>query len=146
MTEEKHYRVTFSPFIRVLGLDRHDANRSEIHNHPPLPNDEMKFMYLRRETENVGKMTGLYTYYSILNRLLRKIISQKGGNPQDISLHAKNLLARLRPKGEDLSVADYIWEEIKYISENPQKICGYAPYLMELIERAAKTISNRHKA
>ena len=101
MTEGKHYRVTFSPFIRVLGLDRHDANRSKIHNHPPLPNDEMKFMYLRRETENVGKMTGLYTYYSILNRLLRKIISQKGGNPQDISLHAKNLLARLRPKGED---------------------------------------------
>ena len=36
-------------------------------------------------------------------------------------------------------MADYIWEEIKYISENPQKICAYAPYLMELIEKATKT-------
>jgi len=36
-------------------------------------------------------------------------------------------------------VADYIWEEIKYISENPQKSCAYAPYLMELIEKATKT-------
>ena len=26
-----------------------------------------------------------------------------------------------------------------YISENPLKICAYAPYLMELIEKATKT-------
>ena len=36
-------------------------------------------------------------------------------------------------------MTDYIWEEIKYISENPQKICAYVPYLMELIEKATKT-------
>ena len=36
-------------------------------------------------------------------------------------------------------MTDYIWEEIKYISKNPQKICAYAPYLMELIEKATKT-------
>ena len=36
-------------------------------------------------------------------------------------------------------MGDYIWEEIKYISKNPQKICAYAPYIMELIERATKT-------
>jgi hypothetical protein len=29
---------------------------------------------------------------------------------------------------------DYIWEEIKDISLNPQKNCGFAPYLMFLIE------------
>ena len=36
-------------------------------------------------------------------------------------------------------MADYIWEEINYISKNPLKICAYAPYLMELIERATQT-------
>jgi len=71
--------------------------------------------------------------------LLRNIISQRGGNPSDISLHAKNLLACFGPNGDDFSVVDYIWEEIKYISENPLKICAYAPYLMELIEKATKT-------
>jgi len=49
------------------------------------------------------------------------------------------LLACFGPNGEEFSVADYIWEEIKYISENPLKICAYAPYLMELIEKATKT-------
>jgi len=47
MTEENYYRVTFTQFIRVLGLDRHDANRPKIHNQTVLPNEEMKFMYPR---------------------------------------------------------------------------------------------------
>lgn len=139
MTEGNYYRVTFAQFVRVLGLDRHDANRPKIHNQVALPNEEMNFMYPRSETGNAGKATGLYTYYSILNRLLRNTISQRGGNPSDISLHARNLLACFGPNGEEFSVADYIWEEIKYISENPLKICAYAPYLMELIEKATKT-------
>jgi hypothetical protein len=29
---------------------------------------------------------------------------------------------------------DFVWEEIKGISLNPQKICGLAPYLMFIIE------------
>jgi len=139
MTEGNYYRVTFAQFIRVLGLDMHDANRPKIHNQVVLPNEDMKFMYPRSETGNAGKATGLYTFYSIINRLLRNTISQRGGNPSDISLHAKNLLACFGPNGEEFSVADYIWEEIKYISENPLKICAYAPYLMELIENATKT-------
>jgi hypothetical protein len=94
-------------------------------------------MYPRREAPNAGKVTGLYTYYLILNRLLRKTLTPRGGNPSDISLHTRNLLARLRPRGEDFSIADFIWEEIKYIS--PKKICGHAPYLMELIGIATKT-------
>jgi hypothetical protein len=30
---------------------------------------------------------------------------------------------------------DFIWEEIKAILENPLKSCGYAPYLMHMIEK-----------
>jgi hypothetical protein len=79
----------------------------------------MKFMYPMCDVPNARKVAKMYTYYSILNRLLRKTVSPRGGNPGDVSLHARNLLARLRPGGEDFSVADYIWEEIKYILENP---------------------------
>jgi hypothetical protein len=32
------------------------------------------------------------------------------------------------------SVVDFLWEEIKGISMNPQKTCGFAPYLMCMIE------------
>jgi hypothetical protein len=37
--------------------------------------------------------------------------------------------------GFEFSVFDFIWEEIKAISENPLKSCGYASYLMDMIER-----------
>jgi hypothetical protein len=37
--------------------------------------------------------------------------------------------------GFEFSIFDFIWEEIKAISENPLKNCGYAPYLMHMIER-----------
>jgi hypothetical protein len=32
-------------------------------------------------------------------------------------------------------VFDFIWEEIKTIPESPLKSCGYAPYIMHMIER-----------
>ena len=107
-----------------LAFGKRYANRPKLHLQPPLPIDEMKFMYPKGQVHNAGKVAGLYTYYSILNRLLRKTITPRGGNPADISLHARNLLATLRPSGADFCVADFIWEEIKYISENPLKICG----------------------
>jgi hypothetical protein len=36
--------------------------------------------------------------------------------------------------GFEFSVFDFIWEEIKAISENPLKRCGYALYLIHMIE------------
>ena len=76
MTEGSYYRAKFTQFIRVLGLDRDDANRPNIHLQSVLPNEEIKFMYPKNKVGNAGKVTGMYTYYSILNRLLRKTISQ----------------------------------------------------------------------
>jgi hypothetical protein len=42
--------------------------------------------------------------------------------------------------GFEFSVFDFIWKEIKAISENPLKSCGYAPYLMHMIERVIAQI------
>jgi hypothetical protein len=49
----------------------------------------------------------------------------------------KNILAAMAPKtnGFEFSVLDFIWEEIKAISENPLKSWGYTPYIMHMIER-----------
>jgi hypothetical protein len=37
--------------------------------------------------------------------------------------------------GFEFFIFYFIWEEIKAISENPLKSCGYAPCLMHMIER-----------
>lgn len=41
----------------------------------------------------------------------------------------------MRPGGESFCVADFLWEEIKDISESLIKACGYGPYIMGLIEK-----------
>ena len=54
--------------------------------------DQVRFMYPKDRVGNAGKVTGLYTYYSILNRLFRKTPTPRNGNPSDISSFAKNLM------------------------------------------------------
>jgi hypothetical protein len=81
---------------------------------------------------------GLYTYYSVLNKLLRATIAPRDGNPFDISRFMKNLMIALRPGADPFSVGDYIWQEIKYLSEDPKKICSYSPYIMYMIKRVTR--------
>jgi hypothetical protein len=53
-------------------------------------------MYPRDQRANVGHVKGLYTYYSLLNRLLRATIDPRDGNPSDISRFMKNPMIALK--------------------------------------------------
>jgi hypothetical protein len=63
-----------------------------------------------------------------------KTICSRDRDPTNISQIAKNLLANMRDGAPPFSVIDFIWEEIKGISMNPQKTSRFAPYLMSMIE------------
>jgi len=76
----------------------------------------------------------MYTFYANLNRLFRKTILPREGDPTRISNYGKNLLAAMREHVEPFSVIDFIWNEIRNVSLTPLKSCGYACYLMFLIE------------
>jgi hypothetical protein len=91
-------------------------------------------MYAPGQEGNTGTTNGLYTFYSVLNMLFRKNVCPRDADPTNISQFAKNLLASMRDGSLPLSVLDFVWEEIKSISMNPQKTCGFAPYLMFIIE------------
>jgi hypothetical protein len=81
---------------------------------------------------------GLYTYHSVLNRLLRATIAPRDGNPSDISRFMKNLMIALCPGADPFSVGNYIWQEIKYLLEDPKKIYSYNPYIMFMIEKVTR--------
>jgi hypothetical protein len=68
------------------------------------------------------------------HRLFRKTMCPRGGDPTNISQFAKNLLANMRNGAPPLSVMNFVWEEIKGISLNPQNNCGLTPYLIFIIE------------
>ena len=92
MTEGQRYQCSYTSFYRYLRLDAQDVDRPKIHYDLPLAADQVTFMYPRDRVGSVGKVTRLYTYYSVLNRLFRKTLTLRDGNPSDILAHAKNLM------------------------------------------------------
>jgi hypothetical protein len=64
-------------------------------------------------------------------------MTPREGDETNILTYNKNILAAMAPNanGFEFSVFDLTWEEIKTISENSLKSCGYAPYIMHMIER-----------
>jgi hypothetical protein len=64
-------------------------------------------------------------------------VTPREGDATKILAYNKNILVAMAPNanGFVFSIFDFIWEEIKAISENPLKSCGYALYLMHRIER-----------
>jgi hypothetical protein len=134
MTEGEWYHIIYDDFATQFSFGQADKNRSQIHLHNPLGENEMKFMYAPGQEGINRTINDLYTFYSVLKRLFRKTICPRDVDPTNISHYAKNLLANMRDGAPAFSVIDYIWEEIKGISLNPQKNCGFAPYFMFIIE------------
>jgi hypothetical protein len=120
ISEGTRYIVTFTNFARFLGLSPVDLSLPCIHRGTcPMETSAMKFMYPRDKQANAGFASGLYSYYNVLNRMFRLTLTPRGGNPADISNFAKDLLIHMRPLRLPFSVSDFIWEEIKSISESP---------------------------
>jgi hypothetical protein len=70
--------------------------------------------------------------------MLRKTLAPREGDQSNVLNYGRDFLKHMCPSESEFSVVDYIWEEIHSISGSPQKSCGYAPYLMHVIE----TITN----
>jgi hypothetical protein len=134
MTNGNKYVIRFSQFLTLFALGASDKDYPKLHDGGLLEPETLYFMHPRDQRANVGHVRGLYTYYSVLNRLLRATIAPRDGNPSDISRFMKNLMIALSPGADPFSVGDYIWQEIKYLSEDPKKICSYSPYIMFMIE------------
>jgi hypothetical protein len=134
MIDGEWIHITFDEFATRFSYGQVDKDRVRTHIHNPLDENEMKFMYALGEEGNACTINELYTFYSVLNMLFRKTICPRDGDRTNISQFAKNLLGNKRDGAPPFSVIDFIWEEIKGISMNPQKTCGLAPYLMFMIE------------
>jgi hypothetical protein len=93
-------------------------------------------MYPRSKQVNFGDTTDMLPFYAYLNRLFMRTVTHREEDETKIPAYNKYILATMAPNanGFELSVFDFIWEEINAISENPLKSCGYAHYLMHMIE------------
>jgi hypothetical protein len=69
-------------------------------------------------------------------------VTPREGDETKILVYNKVILVAmaLNTNGFEFLIFDFIWKEIKVISENPLKSCGYATYLMHMIERVTARI------
>jgi hypothetical protein len=134
MTKGDWFHISYDDFTSHFSFGAADARCQRLHLQNPLDENEMKFMYTPGLEGNAGIINGLYTFYSVLNGLFQKTVCPRDRDPTNISQLTKNLLGNMRNGAPSFSVMDFMWEEIKGISLNPQKTCGFAPYLMFIIE------------
>jgi hypothetical protein len=137
MTEGRQYEITFDQFARLFEFGRNDANRIKIHFASHLGSSRMKFMYPGSKRGGTGTTLDLLPFYACLNHLSYRMMTTREGDSSNISSYNQNLLVTMapRPHGFEFSVFDFIYGEIKAISESPLKSCVYTPYIMHMIER-----------
>jgi hypothetical protein len=137
MIEGQWYEVPYAQFARLFRFGRKDASRPRTHLAVKLEARKIKFMYPGSKQGNFGETTDMLPFYAYLNWLFRRTMTPRDGDGTKILDYNKNILAFMAPNanGFEFSIFDFIWEEIKVVWENPLKSCGYAPYLMHMIER-----------
>jgi hypothetical protein len=137
MTEGKRYKITFEQFAGLFGFGQNDANHIKIHFASCLDGSRMRFIYPGSKRGSVGTTLDLLPFYAYLNHHFQRTMTPREGDSSNILYYNQNLLVAMapRPHGFDFFVFDFIWGEIKAISESPLKSCGYAPYIMHMIER-----------
>ena len=80
-------------------------------------------------------VSGLQSYYYILNNLIRHTINPKVGVASDLNGYVRNVPARFAPRGDRFIVPHFMWRELRIAMDDGRKGLPYAPYLMFMIER-----------
>jgi hypothetical protein len=79
------------------------------------------------------KIEGILPHFAVLHRMRRRSLVLRISDSDAIPTYERNLLDPI-VKNEHFDVSDYIINEIWNIAINPQRYCGFAPYIMCMIE------------
>lgn len=143
--EGKRFQVSIVQFGRLFGFNlcdedgnyRQDTSKIDLHGGSPLEDSKMHFMYDPAYDSHgrcqFGKAHGLSPYYKMFNQLFRGTLTPRGGNSDNISHRAKDLLAQTAPGMPKFLVFEFIWNEIIHCSHNASNACHYAPYIQHMI-------------
>jgi hypothetical protein len=118
--------VKLTQFADILGFSAHLDN-------PKLHMWEMTPMYDPDSDIRAPRIEGILPHFAILHRMRRRMLAQRISDLDAIPAYERNLLDAIM-KNELFDTFDYIIDEIWNIAINPQRSCGFAPYIMCMIE------------
>ena len=126
MTEGRHYRVDFVTFSRILGFGEEERGFTYIHDEARAEIHDIAYTWIDGRSAD-GKISGLKSYYYILNNLIRHTINPKDGPASDLNGYVRNVLARFAPRGDRFNVPRFMWCELRNAMEDGRKGIPYAP-------------------
>ena len=126
MTEGRHYRVDFMTFSWILGFGEEEQDFTYIHDEARAEIRDIAYIWIDRRSVD-GKVSGLKSYYYILNNLIRHTINPKDGATSDLNGYVRNVLARFAPRGDMFNVPRFMWRELRNTMEDGRKGIPYAP-------------------
>jgi hypothetical protein len=102
---------------------------------------KMRFMYDRAcDNINYGHTSGLTPYYKMVSLLFRYTLTLRGGDSDNISHIARNLLYQMAPGQPQFNACHFLWNEIIICSYNSYSGCHYANYIFLLVKHATNLI------
>jgi hypothetical protein len=93
-------------------------------------------MYILNIGFRAPRIEGILPHLVVLHRMTRRTLAPRIGDSDAIPTYERNLLDALM-RFERFDVSDYIVDEIWNIAINPHRSCGFAPYIMCMIEVVA---------
>ena len=143
----KRFTYTMAQFSHLFGhtgdqvgyggsyIVNRDESKVDLYEGNELDASKMHFMYDRAYGDIVlGQVKGLTPFYRLLNTLFCFILIPSGGDSDNISHRAKNLLVHMAPGKRKFAVMEFIWNEIITCSSDPSSACHYAPYIFHMIK------------
>jgi hypothetical protein len=136
MTNGQRMTVKLTQFAEILRLSSHLDHPKKLHTGRVMHTREMTPMYDPNSDFHAPKIEGILPHFAILHRMRRRMLVPMIGDSDAIPAYERNLLDVVM-KNEHFDAFDYIIDEIWNIAINPQRSCGFTPYIIYMIEVAA---------
>jgi hypothetical protein len=136
MTNGRRMSVNLTQFEKILGLPSHLDNSKKLHTGRVMTMRETTSMYDPDNDFRALKVEGILPHFAVLHRLMRRTLALRIGDSDAIPAYERNLLDAIM-KNEHFDAFDCVIDEIWNIAINPQRSCGFSPYIMCMIEVVA---------
>ena len=128
MTNCERYHITYSAFTKLFRIKAEDDNYEKLHDHNVLETRDMHFMYPRANRADWGKVK------CSLSSVQKDDDTERWEHIRHNVVSAKSY-GSYEARSSSVRCGDFLWQEIRTVSEYPQKIYNYSPFLMFMIQR-----------
>jgi hypothetical protein len=142
MANGRRFNIKLTQFVELLRLSFHLDIPKKLHTGRVMSTLEMAPMYVQDSGFRAPRIDGILPQFVVLHRMRRRTLAPRRtlepriGDSYGIPAYERNLLDALM-KHEWFDVFHYIVDEIWNIAINPLQSCGFASYIMYVVETVA---------